>query len=99
MSELENMIFLGIFTIAPLAIFGFIFGKRMFKVRRSYFGEIKPRSVFWFLLPIFGGFIGGMIAYGLIGHDDPQKAKICLLIGFIPTAGFLIAMWVALFVF
>ena len=43
----------------------------------------KRRSNFWFLLPIFLGLIGGIIAYFVLRHDDPQKAKNCLYLGII----------------
>ena len=43
----------------------------------------KPRSNFWFLLPIFLGLIGGIIAYFVLRHDDPKKAKNCLYLGII----------------
>lgn len=101
MSELENMIFLGIFTILPLAIFGLVFGKKMISSRKSrnYLGDTKNRSSVWYALPIFSGVLGGIIAYGVIGHDDPQKARNCLLIGFIPTAGLLIILWITWFIF
>ncbi len=41
----------------------------------------KPRSNWWFLLPIFLGLIGGVIAYFVLRHDDPKKAKNCLYLG------------------
>lgn len=41
----------------------------------------KPRSNWWFLLPIFMGIIGGVIAYFVLKHDDPRKAKNCLYLG------------------
>ncbi len=41
----------------------------------------KPRSNWWFLLPIFLGIIGGVIAYFVLRHDDPRKAKNCLYLG------------------
>ncbi|WOV92582.1 MAG: hypothetical protein R1F52_05575 [Candidatus Nitrosoabyssus spongiisocia] len=40
------------------------------------------RSNWWFLLPIFLDFIGGIIAYFAIRNDDIQKAKNCLYLGF-----------------
>lgn len=43
----------------------------------------KPRSNFWFLLPIFLGLIGGIIAYFVLRHDDPKKAKNCLYLGIV----------------
>jgi len=41
----------------------------------------RPRSNLWFLLPIFLGLIGGVIAYFILRHDDPRKAKNCLYLG------------------
>ena len=38
----------------------------------------KIRSRAWYLVPIFFGLIGGIIAYFEIRRDDPQKAKKCL---------------------
>ena len=43
----------------------------------------RPRSNFWFLLPIFLGLIGGIIAYFVLRQDDPKKAKNCLYLGII----------------
>ncbi|MCH8085438.1 MAG: hypothetical protein QQN62_00240 [Nitrosopumilus sp.] len=41
----------------------------------------KPRSNAWFLLPILFGVIGGVIAFFILRHDDPRKAKNCLYLG------------------
>jgi len=41
----------------------------------------RERSNWWFLLPIFFGLIGGVIAYFVLRHDDPKKAKNCLYLG------------------
>lgn len=41
----------------------------------------RPRSNLWFLLPIFFGIIGGIIAYFILRNDDPNKAKNCLYLG------------------
>ena len=41
----------------------------------------KPRSNVWFLLPIFFGIIGGIIAFFILRHDDPRKARNCLYLG------------------
>jgi len=46
----------------------------------------KIRSRAWYLVPIFFGLIGGIIAYFAIRRDDPQKAKKCLYLGIILTA-------------
>lgn len=43
----------------------------------------KPRSNAWFLLPIFLGIIGGIIAFFILRHDDPRKAKNCLYLGIV----------------
>lgn len=41
----------------------------------------RTRSRWWFLLPILLNVIGGVIAYFVLRHDDPTKAKNCLLLG------------------
>ncbi|WP_371504906.1 hypothetical protein [Nitrosopumilus adriaticus] len=41
----------------------------------------KPRSNAWFLLPVFLGIIGGIIAFFILRNDDPRKAKNCLYLG------------------
>ncbi len=41
----------------------------------------KSRSNAWFLLPIVFGVIGGIIAFFILRHDDPRKAKNCLYLG------------------
>ena len=46
----------------------------------------KIRSRLWYLVPIFFGLIGGIIAYFAIRRDDPEKAKKCLWVGIILTA-------------
>ena len=46
----------------------------------------KPRSGWWFALPIFLGLIGGVIAYFAIRRDDPRKAKNCLYVGIVLAA-------------
>jgi uncharacterized membrane protein len=43
----------------------------------------KPRSNAWFLLPVFLGIIGGIIAYFVLRNDDPHKAKNCLYLGLV----------------
>jgi len=43
----------------------------------------KSRSNVWYLLPIFVGMIGGIIAYLVIRKDDPHKAKNCIYIGIV----------------
>lgn len=41
----------------------------------------KQRSNAWFLLPIFFGIIGGIIAFFILRNDDPRKARNCLYLG------------------
>ncbi len=43
--------------------------------------RVKPRSNIWYLLPIFVGLIGGVIAYFILRNDDSKKAKNCLYVG------------------
>ena len=43
----------------------------------------KSRSNLWFLLPIFLGLIGGIIAFFVLRQDDPKKAKNCLYLGIV----------------
>ena len=43
----------------------------------------RPRSNWWFLLPIFLGLIGGIIAFFILRKDDPTKARNCLYLGII----------------
>ena len=43
----------------------------------------RPRSNAWFLLPIFLGIIGGVIAFFVLRKDDPKKAMNCLILGLI----------------
>ncbi len=35
----------------------------------------KQRSNLWFLLPIFVGLLGGIIAFLFLRKNDPEKAK------------------------
>ena len=41
----------------------------------------KSRSNAWYLLPIFLGVIGGIIAFFFLRKDDPKKARNCLYLG------------------
>ena len=43
----------------------------------------STRSNWWYLVPIFLGIIGGIIAYFALRSDDHQKAKKCLYLGLI----------------
>lgn len=46
----------------------------------------RPRSNAWFLLPIFIGMIGGIIAFFILRKDDPRKARYCLYLGLVMMA-------------
>ncbi len=50
---------------------------------KNYMYPERPRSNFWFLLPIFLGLIGGIIAYFVLRQDDPKKGKNCLYLGIV----------------
>jgi len=59
----------------------------------------KPRSNAWFLLPVFLGMIGGVIAFFILRHDDPRKAKNCLYLGLVLMVigiilNILVASWI-----
>ncbi len=43
----------------------------------------KQKSNWWFLLPIFLGLVGGIIAYFVLRRDDPRKAKNCMYLGIV----------------
>ena len=56
----------------------------------------KPRSNWWYLVPIFLGIIGGIIAYFALRKDDCEKAKKCMYLGLILLAvGFLLEIFLA----
>ncbi len=48
--------------------------------------QVRTRSGWWYLLPIFLGVVGGIIGYFVIRHDDPKKAKNCMYLGVALTA-------------
>ena len=66
---------------------------KMFSIKRNQVEEpletveieIK-RSNWWYLLPIFLGIIGGIIAYFALRRDDREKAKKCMYLGLILLA-------------
>jgi len=45
--------------------------------------EPRSRSKAWYLLPIFMGIIGGLIAYFVVKRDDPKLGKNCLIVGIV----------------
>ena len=46
----------------------------------------NKRSNWWYLLPIFLGIIGGIIAYFALRKDDHEKAKKCMYLSLILLA-------------
>ena len=46
----------------------------------------STRSNWWYLVPIFLGVIGGIIAYFALRRDDREKAKKCMYLGLILLA-------------
>lgn len=49
------------------------------------------RSNWWYLLPIFLGIIGGLVAYFVLKKDDAKLAKNCLIVGVVMMVlGFII---------
>lgn len=46
----------------------------------------RTRSRWWYILPLFFTIIGGIISYFAIRHDDPKKARNCLILGIILAA-------------
>ncbi len=45
----------------------------------------KSTSVFWYLLPVFFGIIGGVITYFILRKSNSIKARNCLILGGIVT--------------
>jgi len=51
------------------------------------------RSAWWYLLPLFLGILGGIIAFFVVRKDDPKLAKKCLIFGIvISIIGFMIGI-------
>ncbi len=48
--------------------------------------ELRSRSKAWYILPIFIGIIGDIIAYFAVRNDDPKLDKNCLIVGIIVLA-------------
>jgi hypothetical protein len=46
----------------------------------------RQRSLWWVLLPIFVGVIGGVIAYFILRFDDQRLSRFCLHLGIVLTA-------------
>lgn len=55
----------------------------------------KRRSNAWYLLPIFLGLIGGVIAFLILFRSDFRKAIYCVLIGVLSwILGLVVGYWV-----
>lgn len=50
---------------------------------------IEKRSNWWYILPILLGWIGGIIGYFVVRHDDPTLAKRVLILGIIITVAYI----------
>ena len=48
-------------------------------------GFERTRSLWWIILPIFFGIIGGIIAYFVLKTDDNKLAKFCLHLSIVLT--------------
>lgn len=46
----------------------------------------RPRSAWWFALPVLFSVLGGLVAYLAIRRDDPAKARNCMWLGLAMTA-------------
>jgi len=57
-------------------------------------GVVPRSSPFWYLLPIFLGFLGGIISYLILKNTDQQRAKRCIIIGIIFSIP--LASWIGL---
>ena len=55
---------------------------------------VRKSSPFWYLLPIFLGFVGGIISYFILKNTDQQRAKRCIIIGIIFSIP--LASWIGL---
>lgn len=55
----------------------------------------RIRSLWWVLLPIFLGIIGGIIAYFVLKNDDYKLAKFCLHLSILLTI-IELAVWIPL---
>ena len=54
-------------------------------VRTWQLPDIEPVSDWWYLVPIFFGIIGGLIAYVAAKDDDPYMAKNLLIVGIVSS--------------
>ena len=50
---------------------------------------VEKRSNWWYILPILLGWIGGIIGYFVVRHDDPTLAKRVLILGIIISVAYI----------
>ena len=50
--------------------------------------KLQRKSNLWYIFPIILGIIGGFISYFLTRHQEPDKAKECVIMGFIVSIFF-----------
>lgn len=67
-------------------------GDRVLGLFRQDHAAVRYRSRLWYLLPVLFSLPGGLVAFFATRHDDPDKAKNCLLLGIILFLPF-IAFW------
>jgi len=51
------------------------------------------RSFAWYLLPLFFGLLGGIIAYFVVKEDNKRMANYCIAIGLVGTLAWFILFW------
>lgn len=62
----------------------------------EYYYNYRDASGAWYLLPIFIGFIGGIIMWLALRNEDPLKAKYGIYVGIISSAlGFIFLLFIA----
>ena len=62
----------------------------------EYYYNYRDASPAWYLLPVFFGFIGGIIMWLALRNEDPRKAKVGLYAGIILSIiGFIIILFIA----
>ena len=57
---------------------------------RQDHAAVRYRSRLWYLLPVLFNLPGGLVAFFATRHDDPDKARNCLLLGIILAIPFIV---------
>lgn len=81
-------------STAFLRFFGFVYAGLAGLLHQEHAAS-RYRSRWWFILPFTFNLPGGVVAYMAIRHDDPDKAKSCLLLGII-ILGIMLVPWLIL---